>query len=99
MKTLVTFGSLLVMATWVCADPPPSTLRAPIQRSIAKPQREAELSKSEPQGVIPRAIRGGNPLQMLNPKAPAQYGTGEQSLAYNPISGKYDQIVLFQIYF
>jgi len=38
-------------------------------------------------------------LQMLNPMAPARYGTGEQSVAYNPISGKYDQITLLEISF
>ncbi len=28
-------------------------------------------------GVVPRAIRSGNPLQMINPAAPAEYGTGQ----------------------
>lgn len=27
-------------------------------------------------GVIPRAVRSGNPLQMINPFAPAEYGGG-----------------------
>ena len=40
-----------------------------------------------------------NPLQMLNPWAPPQYGTGEQSVAYNPFTGRYDQIKLFEIVF
>ena len=30
--------------------------------------------------MIPRAFRGGNPLQMLNPRAPARYGTAEESV-------------------
>ena len=28
-------------------------------------------------GIIPRAIRSGNPLQMVNPAAPAEYGSGQ----------------------
>jgi hypothetical protein len=55
--------------------------------------------RPEVQGVIPRAVRGGNPFQMLNPRAPARYGTSEQSVAYNPFTGKYDQIKLFEIVF
>ena len=52
------------------------------------------------QGVVPRAFGPGrNPLQMLNPWAPARYGTGEQSLAYNPFTGRYDQIKLVEIVF
>ncbi len=28
-------------------------------------------------GVVPRAIRSGNALQMVNPAAPAEYGSGQ----------------------
>ncbi len=28
-------------------------------------------------GIIPRAVRSGNPLQMINPAAPAEYGSGQ----------------------
>jgi hypothetical protein len=50
--------------------------------------------------VIPRAIRGGNPLQMLNPLAPARYGTAQQSVALKPDgSGKWDGIKLFEFTF
>jgi hypothetical protein len=39
--------------------------------------------------VIPRAIRGGHPLQMLNPFAPAKYGTAEESVSLDPdVPGK-----------
>jgi hypothetical protein len=31
--------------------------------------------------------------------APARYGTSDQSLAYNPFTGKYDQIKFFEIVF
>lgn len=33
-------------------------------------------------GAIPRAMRSGNPLQMINPRAPLQYGTGYDLVSY-----------------
>ncbi|HKP92291.1 MAG TPA: hypothetical protein VJS88_00210, partial [Chthoniobacterales bacterium] len=39
----------------------------------------------EVDGVIPRGIRGGNFLQMFNPKAPAKYGTSQEAISYDPL--------------
>ena len=51
-------------------------------------------------GVIARAIRSGNPLQMLNPLAPAKYGTAEENVVLNPdVPGKWDGIKLLRISF
>lgn len=99
MKKLLTFGILMMMAIAASAEPPQHTLRAPIQRSTTRPQKPVPMAERDIQGVIPRALRGGNPLQMLNPRAPAKYGTGEQSVAFNPLTGKYDQIKLLEIFF
>ncbi len=89
---------LAALATTASAQ----TLRAPIgpQKPVrAMPTPPPITVRPEVQGVVPRAFRGGNPLQMLNPGAPARYGTGEQSVAYNPFTGRYDQIKLFEIVF
>ena len=97
MKTLM-ISVLAAVATTASAQ----TLRAPIgpQKPVrAMPTPPPITLRPEVQGVVPRAFRGGNPLQMLNPGAPARYGTGEQSLAYNPFTGRYDQIKLFEIVF
>jgi hypothetical protein len=60
----------------------------------------ANLSQPEVSGVIPRAMRGSNSLQMLNPFAPAKYGTAEENVSLDPdISGKADGIKLFGISF
>jgi len=77
------------------------TFRAPIgpQQPVRAMPTPPPLWQRNVQGVVPRAIRGGNPLQMLNPRAPAKYGTAEESVAYNPLTGKYDQIKLFEIFF
>ena len=49
------------------------------------------------QGVIPRALRGRNPLQMFNPNAPAKCGTAGQIVIVDPDSGKWKGIKLFEI--
>ena len=51
-------------------------------------------------GVIARAIRSGNPLQMLNPLAPAKYGAAEENVLLDPDRpGKWDGIKLLGISF
>jgi len=63
-------------------------------------QKPPPLPPRQTGGVIPRAIRGGNPLQMLNPLAPARYGTAQQSVAMKPDgSGKWNGIKLFEFTF
>ena len=62
--------------------------------------RPTTLSEQNISGVIPRAIRGGNPLQMLNPLAPAKYGTAEENVSLDPdVPGKWNGINLFSISF
>ena len=47
-------------------------------------RKKLEKEKAEPKidegsrtgGVVPRALRSGNPLQLINPFAPAKYGNG-----------------------
>jgi hypothetical protein len=53
------------------------------------------------QGVVPRAFGPGrNPLQMLNPWAPARYGTWVESTSFDPnIPGKWNGIKFFEILF
>jgi hypothetical protein len=51
---------------------------------VRQTQRPATISQEDVTGVIPRAIRGGNPLQMLNPLAPPKYGTAEENVSLDP---------------
>ncbi len=36
------------------------------------------------EGVVPRAVRSGQPLQMINPFAPAAYGNGQDVVRREP---------------
>jgi hypothetical protein len=51
--------------------------------------------------VIPRGFSDGrNPFQMLNPWAPARYGTWVESTSFDPNHpGKWNGIKLFEIIF
>jgi hypothetical protein len=62
------------------------TYRAPITRSQQKqlPRKPPPLTPAPVDGVIPRGVRGGNFLQMFNPKAPAKYGTSQDAVVFNP---------------
>jgi hypothetical protein len=84
MKTSLLVLCLIATATSsVVAE----TYRAPIARTRQKqqPQRPAPpIKRAEVDGVIPRGIRGGNFLQMFNPKAPAKYGTSQEAIVFVP---------------
>jgi hypothetical protein len=102
MKTILSLFVAVGLAGTVLADPPqknsytahrkPSTVRAT--------KEPAPLKKSEVVGAIPRAVRGGNPLQMLNPRAPAKYGNWVQSTSFDSdVPGKWKGIKLFELVF
>jgi len=60
----------------------------------------ATLSTPGVSGVIPRAIREGNPLHMLNPFAPAKYGSANESVSIDPdVPGKVNGIIFVSIPF
>lgn len=86
MKTSVALLAALVatcafVETGSAQDQP---LRA--RRTFTLPRPQTPAPKSEPTidegsrtgGVIGRATRADNPLQLINPFAPARYGSGEK---------------------
>jgi hypothetical protein len=104
MKKLTTIGCcwalygsiLLVLATAAGAQ----TLRAPITKRQKRPAPPPPIYKHKVDGVVPRAFQqGGNPLQMLNPYAPAKYGTAEEHVVLDPETGKWKGIKLFTFNF
>jgi hypothetical protein len=78
--------------------------RAPIgpQKPVrAMPTPPPISERPTVEGVVPRAFAPGrNPLQMLNPWAPARYGTWVESTSFDPNHpGKWNGIKLFEIIF
>jgi hypothetical protein len=56
--------------------------------------------KPQVTGVIPHIVRGGEPLQMLNPFAPAKYGSAEENTVLDSdVPGRGDGIKLLSVRF
>jgi hypothetical protein len=101
-KNMKTFIIAILAALMASASA--QEYRAPI--GPQKPVRAMEtppplLRRPAVDGVAPRAFGPGrNPLQMLNPWAPARYGTWVDSTAFDPNHpGKWNGIKLFEIIF
>ena len=74
MKTYL-IATLLIAAAVTPVVAESNTFTAPVTQQKHHPKPAPPIYKRPVDGVIPRAVRGGNPLQMLNPLAPAKYGT------------------------
>jgi hypothetical protein len=97
MKNILITIFVLALVTAATAQ----TYRSPIGkqesvRAVATPPPHIS-QRGDVEGAIPRGIRGGNPLQMLNPQAPAQYGTAAQSVILEPYTWKWRGIKFFEI--
>ena len=51
------------------------------------------------EGIAVEAIKTRRPLQLLNPVAPARYGSPEDNVARDPINGRASGLKLFAIRF
>ncbi len=82
MKTYL-IAALLTAAALTPAVAQTKNFKAPVTETKQTQRRPAPITKRAVDGVIPRAVRGGNPLQMLNPKAPPQYGTSQDAVSFD----------------
>ena len=102
MKTLLSILAMMALVASVSAEPQKksygATSKAKVSTKVAPPPPVSE--RSDVQGAVPRGFRGGNPLQMLNPKAPAKYGTWVDNTSFDQsVPGKWKGIKLFEIVF
>jgi hypothetical protein len=101
MKTYLIAALLIAAAATPVAAA--ETFVAPVTPKKQRERPVPPISKRDVDGVIPRAVRGGNPLQMLNPRAPRKYGTSQDAVSldltdlYNP--GKWRGIKFFEFRF
>ncbi len=96
MKTCL----LLLLFCAVAGANAADNLTAPVnpRRNQTRERPAPTLTREQVTGVVPRAVRGGNPLQMLNPGAPQRYGTAEEHVTYKPdYPGKWNGIKLVEI--
>lgn len=103
MKKLVLLGTLMMVASFAFAQPPQTpkktTFAAKTTRKAVRPAQPPPLRRENTGGVLARVSRGGNPFQMLNPKAPPEYGRAEDSVYLDPDTGKWKGIKLLTINF
>ena len=102
MKTILSFCMVVAMAGTAWAEPQKKSFVATTKKT-SKTDKTTTPPVSTPgdvRGAVPRGFRGGNPLQMVNPKAPAKYGTWVESTSFDPnVPGKWKGIKLFEIVF
>lgn len=101
MKKLVLTGVLMVVASLVFAQPPqPQKKIFTSKTTKPRPSQTAPpLRRENTEGSLARAVRGGNPLQLLNPRAPAVYGRAEDNVFLDPDTGKWKGFRLLTINF
>ena len=89
--------AILFIAT-AAASAVAETYVAPTAPRRSKPRERPTppVTQTEVDGVIPRGIRGGNFLQMFNPRAPRKYGTSQEAISYDQNDpGKWKGIKFF----
>lgn len=98
MKTL-----MIAIVAALVATASAQEFRAPIgrQKPVRPIEKPAPLEGAKVEGALPKAFGPGrNPLQMLNPWAPARYGIWVENTSFDPnYPGKWKGIKLFEIVF
>jgi hypothetical protein len=73
-----------------------TTATGEVRTTILKPRVPAAAPLVPTEGVVQVAIRQGNPMQLINPVAPARYGNGQEHVMHDPDDpGKPKGISLF----
>ena len=106
-KYAILLGVLAALS--VNADPPQtqgslqtSGAQATKKReSLTQPGKPNEIVKENVSysGIAVQLLKTDNPVQLINPAAPARYGTPEDNTLRDPISGKVSGLKLFSIRF
>ena len=50
-------------------------------------------------GAVVQAVKGGQPLQMINPLAPEKFGDGQANVSRDPATGRAQGLKLFMVRF
>ncbi len=68
---------VIFLLSGICMPVMAQDFRAPMRRG-PQPRQAKEVQKPGPGGAVVDGVRKGNPLQLINPLAPGEYGTGEE---------------------
>jgi hypothetical protein len=75
--------------------------QAKTQHSLTQEAKPNEIVKDKVaySGIAVELVKTDNPLQLINPAAPAKYGSPEDNTLRNPIDGKVIGLKIFSIRF
>ncbi len=68
-------------------------------KKIHAPPPAAAQAKARYQGIAADVARTGKPLQMINPVAPEEFGTGELNVTRDFTTGRVNGLKLFAVNF
>jgi hypothetical protein len=84
-------------------ESPQSLLTAPSTETLItlKPSKPNEITAGRItlSGIVVEAVKIDNPLQLINPFAPASYGSAEDNTVRDPLTGKASGLKVFAIRF
>jgi hypothetical protein len=73
-----------------------TTATGELQTTLAKPRPPSAAPIVPTEGAVQVALRTGNPIQLINPAAPARYGNAQEHASHDPKDpGNPKGIVLF----
>ncbi|MEO8044233.1 MAG: hypothetical protein ABI674_04950 [Spartobacteria bacterium] len=73
-----------------------TTTTGRVETELAKPRPPYAAPIVPKEGAVQVALRTGQPIQLINPTAPAEYGNGHDRVSHDPKDpGKPKGIVLF----
>ena len=73
-----------------------TTTTSELPTTLPKPRPPAAAPIVPTEGAVQMAIRTGQPIQLINPAAPARFGSGHERVSHDPKDpGKPKGIVLF----
>jgi hypothetical protein len=78
------------------AGPKRAELQVTTTNHIYRSQKYPGLRYS---GVAPQAVKSRQPWQLLNPFAPASYGSGQVNTDYEPATGRATGVKLYSLSF
>ena len=78
-----------------------TAIQAPKKRALTQEAKPNEIvgEKVSYSGIAVQLVKTDNPLQLINPAAPAKYGSPEDNTLRNPIDGKVLGLKIFSIRF
>lgn len=92
-------GAIFVMgATSLLAQEEFIAPRSPDREIVEAPLPEQDTSRPSIEGIVAELFKNRNPIQMINPLAPAKYGTGKKNVSWSEKDpGKPKGFILFGI--